>query len=59
MTRRTTLAGLASLPLASSALAGVPAGYVVPAEEAPRQATIMMWPNHRSVYDDPVFLRMT
>lgn len=59
MTRRTTLAGLASLPLASSALAGVPAGYVVPAEEAPHQATIMMWPDHRSVYDDPVFLRMT
>lgn len=34
------------------------AGFYVPAEEMPHQATFMQWPVDRSVYDDRVFLGM-
>lgn len=33
-------------------------GLMVPPEEGPHQATFMMWPNSRRVYDDSVFLEM-
>lgn len=38
---------------------GLPAGYIVPAEDLPHTRTFIQWPNSRKVYNDPVFLRMT
>lgn len=38
---------------------GLPAGYIVPAEELPHRRTFMQWPNNRKVYSDRIFLRMT
>ena len=38
---------------------GLPAGYIVPAEELSHTRTFMQWPNNRKVYRDRGFLRMT
>ena len=34
---------------------GVPPGFIVPAEDSPQEATVMMWPASRQVYPDREF----
>jgi agmatine deiminase len=57
MFRRSFLAGatMTALPFAAQAKPG----WHVPAEEAPHQATFMMWTNSRRVYRDRAFLETT
>lgn len=47
----------------TAAMIGTPgfasSDFFVPAEEEPHRATFMQWPNHKSVYRDSEFLRMT
>ncbi len=57
MNRRQAFVGAAALASFARAKAG--GQMVVPAEEDAYEATFMQWPNGRSVYADPVFLRFT
>lgn len=57
MNRRQAIIGAAALTtIAPAAAMG---RLMVPAEEDRHEATFMQWPNSRSVYIDPTFLRMT
>ena len=60
-TRRQVLKGGAAVAcaLAAGTAAATGSGLYVPPEETRHEATLMMWPNSRAVYDDPVFLDMT
>jgi len=57
-TRRQVLAGGAAMACSLSAghLHASGAALHVPAEDARHEATLMMWPNSRAVYDEPDFL---
>ena len=57
--RRTVLAGGASLALGAGRLMATTPTLHVPPEDARHEATLMMWPNSRAVYDDAAFLRLT
>lgn len=48
----------AALVAGSPSKAALPAGFAVPAEETPHEATFMQWPVSRRVYRDRVFLEM-
>lgn len=58
MRRRALIAGAAALSVTSPAQAMTETPLYVPPEEAPHEATFMMWPASRKVHRDRVFLSM-
>ena len=54
ITRRTALSGALAMAATPSFAAG--SGWVVPPEEGPHEATLMMWPVNRRVHPDAEFL---
>lgn len=57
LSRRSLLVGATALIANGNQLLAQSAALYVPPEDAPHEATLMMWPNSPAVYDDAQFLR--